>query len=193
MKKIFLVLAIFGMLQTTFAQKKKNSRTTSQKTHSKKSSTSEAINDGDVLANAGIGVIGLGIPIYAGVDYGIGNDITIGVEASYQKWKDTFLINDFESTIIGIGATGNYHFGRILKTPKQWDLYMGVGFGYIIWTFDNKNAFNNDNYLSDKSSGIVLGGQIGARYFVGKKFALNFQLGGITALSIFKIGATYKF
>ena len=39
---------------------------------------------GETQLNAGLGFSGWGIPIYAGLDYGIHKDISIGGELSYR-------------------------------------------------------------------------------------------------------------
>ena len=179
--------------QKAVVKKQSSSETVSKKQVSPKRVTSnkldnsEAVNEGDLIANAGIGVLGFGIPIYIGADYGIGNDITIGGEATYQKFNVFGLNSNNIPTIIGIGATGNYHFGRILKIPNQWDIYSGVGLGYMVWTYPNNNNFGGN------SSGVVFGMQIGARYYFGQKFAVNAQVGGISTLSILRFGVSYKF
>lgn len=216
MKRIILVLAVLGMFQTAIAQTKKKtatkaktsvttvkpkpeaktnavasqattSKTNSSKTVSSKKLTSSSYFDkSDFQLNAAIGVSGWGIPIYVGADYGVADDISVGAEVSYRSFKEKDFFYNYNATIIGIGANGNYHFGRLLQTPKEWDLYAGLGLNYYIWTFDN------NNYLGTNSSGIALGGQVGARYFFNKNFALNAELGGASATSAAKIGITFK-
>ena len=203
MKKFLLVFTIFAMLQPAIAQKKKKIVTkppvvekvvekvvvkpSVQKTASKKSSKAEGLSKDDFLFNAGIGTSSFGLPIYVGADYFVDDDISVGAQVSYQTFKETFFGSNYKSTIIGIGANGNYHFGRILESKKEWDFYAGLGLGYYIWSFDNTN------YVGANSSGIGLGGQLGARYFVSKNFAINAELGGATTTSGAKIGISVKF
>jgi outer membrane immunogenic protein len=139
---------------------------------------------GKVQFNAGIGASGWGIPVYAGIDFGVAPDITVGIEGSYRSYNYAF---SEKVSIIGIGVNGNYHFNRVLEIPSKWDLYAGLGLGYYIWNFNNTQIQGYGN------SGIGLGGQVGGRYFFSDKFAINLELGGASSTSGAKIGITYKF
>jgi outer membrane immunogenic protein len=144
---------------------------------------------GRVQFNAGIGASGWGIPVYAGLDFGVAPDITVGVEGSYRSYSQSYFNDKYSSSIIGIGANGNYHFNRVLEIPSKWDLYAGLGLGYYIWN-DN---YNNNNFNRTNASGIGFGGQVGGRYFFSNNFAVNLELGGASSTSGAKIGITYKF
>ena len=153
---------------------------------SAKSTSSVGYKEGDFQLNAGIGASSWGVPFYVGADYFVTNDISVGGTVSYQTLNETFYVTQYKSTIIGIGATGNYHFNRVLKLPKEWDVYAGLGISYFIWSFDS------NNYVGANSSGIAIGGQIGGRYFFNKKFAINAELGGASTTSGARLGITYK-
>jgi outer membrane immunogenic protein len=142
---------------------------------------------GGLQLNAGLGTSGWGTPVYVGLDYGVGSDFTIGGELSYRSQSNNYYGSKYKSSVIGIGANGNYHFNRILEMPSKWDLYAGLGLNYYIWSYDN------DNYKGSDNSNLGLGAQIGARYFFSDKFGLNLELGGGNATSGGKIGITYKF
>ncbi len=173
------------------ASSSKTATTTSSKSSSRKTSSSGSsagyYDKGDFQINAGVGVSGWGVPVYAGLDYGVADDITVGAEVSYRSYTESSFFTDYGFTIIGIGANGNYHFGRILKIPKEWDVYGGLGLNYYIWNYDGVG-----NYFGANNSGISLGGQVGARYFFNKHFGVNAELGGASATSAAKIGITYK-
>lgn len=213
MKKILFLIAVFGMLQTVSAQKKKPSsqkqnttktvtyssspnneykstatviHSTSQKTESNKNLESQFYTKGDLQLNAGVGLLSVGLPLQAGLDYFVTDDISVGVEGSYERLNESFFEEKYQSTVIGIGANGNYHFNRILKIPSKWDLYAGVSVSYFIWSFDQ-------DYLGDNSNGIGFAGQIGGRYFFTNSFGANVELGGGSSTSGVKIGVTYKF
>ena len=158
----------------------------SQKASAQKSNVAVAYSKEDFQLNAGIGVSGWGVPVYVGADYFVDNDISIGAEVSYQTFNETIFVQKYKSSILGIGVNGNYHFRRVLKLPNEWDLYAGIGIGYYIWSFDNVN------YAGSNSSGTGFGGQIGARYFINNKFAINAELGGASTTSGARIGITYK-
>lgn len=161
-------------------------KASSQKASAQKSNVAVAYSKEDFQLNAGIGVSGWGVPVYVGADYFVDNDISIGAEVSYQTFNETIFVQKYKSSILGIGVNGNYHFRRVLKLPNEWDLYAGIGIGYYIWSFDNVN------YAGSNSSGTGFGGQIGARYFINNKFAINAELGGASTTSGARIGITYK-
>ena len=97
MKKLILMIA-FGILSTgAFAQ--------------------APLEEGGVQLNAGVGASGWGVPVYFGLDYGIAKDWTLGGQISFQTDNDPYHYNNssynYNSTAIGIGGNGKYHFNRI--------------------------------------------------------------------------------
>lgn len=156
------------------------------------------LNEGKTQLNAGIGFSGWGTPIYFGLDYGLGNNITVGGEVSYRSFgNSSFGLYDYTYTIIGISGNGNYHFNEVLDLPKKWDLYGGATLGFYIWNNSYKYKGSgsepigyNPSYTGN--SGVGFGIQAGARYFFNNNWGINFETGGG---SIFggKIGLTYKF
>jgi len=123
---------------------------------------------GKMQLNAGVGFSGYGIPLYAGLDYGIAEDITIGGKLSFATHEN--------GMIVGIAANGNYHFNTLLDIPSKWDLYAGLTCGY----------FANSDF------GLGLYAQVGGRYFFNDQWAINLELGGGN-VSGGIIGVTYKF
>lgn len=168
MKKIFIIAAIviFSIL-TIQAQSVHNYKNGKQ-------------------VNAGIGLSGTGFPIYAGIDFYLRQDITLGVEGSLRAFNEDWNGNSYTHTILGISGNGNYHFSDKLQIPKEWDVYAGLNAGLYLW-------FSSSGYHGSNASGIGIGGQIGSRYFFTKTFGLNFELSGGTSLVGCKIGITYKF
>lgn len=167
MKKSFLFIAFCFIATTAFAQ--------------------APLDNGDLQLNAGFGLSGWGTPVYIGVDYGIADDITIGGELSYRSYGQRFGGDNFNSSIIGIQANGNYHFTRIFEMPSKWDLYAGLGLNYYSWSTDDRYK-----EFAAETSGIGVGIQIGARYFFTDKFGVNLEFGGGNATSGGKVGITYK-
>lgn len=143
-----------------------------------------SLNVGELQLNAGIGFSNWGVPIYAGLEYGIHEDITIGGELSYRKKTD----NSVDYTSFGIIANGNYHFNRVLNIPSEFDFYAGVSIGYFNWSVDNLPVGGSATY----SSGINSYLQVGGRYFFDEKWGVNLEFGGGN-ISGAKIGITYKF
>ncbi len=134
--------------------------------------------------NAGLGFSTWGVPIYAGLDFGVHEDITIGPQISFQNYGYTILGEKYNQNLIVLGFNGNYHFNTLLDLPSQWNLYAGLTVGYYIWS--------NDDLPSANSSGLGLYAQVGGRYFFNENFGINLQLGGGTS-SGGTIGITYKF
>lgn len=136
--------------------------------------------------NAGIGFSDWGVPIYAGVDFGVHRDITVGFEGSFRSYSDSWGGTHYSHTIIGLAGNGNYHFNRILEIPSKFDFYAGLNLGFYIWS-------SSSDYHGDGSSGLGLGAQVGGRYFFSKNFGLNLEFGGGNAFSGGKFGITYIF
>lgn len=166
-----------------------------------------ALNKGNVEFNGGIGFSNWGIPLSLGLDYGIGNNITLGGEFTYRVDRgnsgygglysgyyydaDYGYYSNYKQPIIGIAANGNYHFNHLIKViPKNVDLYAGVNLGYYIRT-------NKYDHYYDNSSGLGVGLQTGGRYFFNNNFGVNAEAtvgrminGGLYGI---KVGVTYRF
>jgi outer membrane immunogenic protein len=139
---------------------------------------------GEYQFNAGLGFSDWGVPVYAGVDFGVFNDITAGIEASFRSYNEDIYGARYTSNVFGIAGIGNYHFNTVLEIPKKWDFYAGISLGYYSWSLPA-------DYPGTNSSGFGLGAQIGGRYFFNKQFGLNLEFGGGSAFSGGKIGITY--
>lgn len=140
---------------------------------------------GKTQMNAGIGLSEWGIPLYIGFDYAISNDITLGGEFSFRSFHDQWNHQYYDHTIEGLAGNANYHFNNLLLIPNNWDLYAGLNVGFYIWT-------SSDTYQGSYASGLGLGLQIGGRYFVSKKVALNLEFGSGNAFTNGKFGVTVK-
>jgi hypothetical protein len=136
--------------------------------------------------NAGIGLSGWGVPVYVGLDFGIHRDVSFGIEGSFRSFNQNYTGSRYNSSIIGLSGNVNYHFNRILEIPKNWDFYAGLNLGYYIWSTPS-------NYPGSGSSGLGLGAQIGGRYYINDRFALNLEIGGGNAFSEGKFGISYIF
>lgn len=148
------------------------------------------LEEGGVQLNGGVGVSDWGgVPVYFGVDYGIARDWTIGGQLSFQTDDEPYHHNDIyydgDSSAIGIGANGNYHFNRILNMPSKFDFYAGANVTGYIWNYDNKDYHPGYDTLN-------VGVQVGGRVFFNDHFGLNLELGGGSSVSGAKFGITYK-
>lgn len=123
--------------------------------------------------NAGVGFSNWGVPIYAGLDFGVHESITIGPRISFRTYNHSYFGNKYKNNLVVLSFNGNYHFNQLLELPSEWDLYAGLTLGYYIWNSDT-------DYAGSRSSGIGLDAQIGARYFFSDKFGLNLEFGGGT-------------
>ncbi len=139
---------------------------------------------GEYQFNAGLGLSGWGIPVFAGIDFGVFKDITLGLDASFRSYGENIYGARYTSNVFGIAGNGNYHFNRIFEIPKKWDFYTGLSLGYYSWGLPA-------DYPGTNSSGIAPGIQIGGRYFFNKQVGLNLEFGGGGGVAGGKIGVTY--
>ncbi len=148
-----------------------------------------------ILANAGIGFSSYGIPIYASVDIGVADNITVGGGVSFQS--NTERINVFSDsfrwkhTIFGIGLRGDYHFNELLELANEWDVYAGLGLDYYSWETKLKEGAGSV-YSGSGSGGFGISARVGVRYFFNEKLGANLEFGGGSVLSAGRVGVTLK-
>lgn len=135
--------------------------------------------------NIGVGLSSWGVPIYFGIDHGVGSDFSIGGELSFRDYDEKWSGYRYSHSITGISGNANYHFNRILELNSDWDIYAGVNLGFYIWS-------SPDEYRGNHSSDLGLGAQIGMRYYLSRKVGLNLEFGSGNAFSGGKIGVTIK-
>lgn len=167
MKKFILIIAFGFISNGLFAQ--------------------NPLREGQTQINAGIGISGWGVPVYVGFDYGIAKDWSLGGQLSFQTNDDAYHGYHYDSSAIGIGANGNYHFNTIMNIPKDFDFYAGASLTYYIWNYDDYH-----DYPHPDNTTLGLGLQVGGRYFFNDKFGINLELGGNTGTSGAKFGVTVK-
>lgn len=139
--------------------------------------------------NAGVGFSDWGVPIYAGLDFGVHESVTIGPRASFRNYVYTRSGYEYRQSLTVLSFNGNYHFNQLLNLPSEWDLYAGLTLGYYYWS-DTKSS--SGVYYVGKSSILGLDAQIGGRYFFSDQFGLNLEFGGGTGVGG-SFGITYKF
>lgn len=135
--------------------------------------------------NIGVGLSSWGVPIYFGIDHGVGSDFSIGGELSFRDYDEKWSGYRYNHSITGISGNANYHFNRILELNSDWDIYAGVNLGFYIWS-------SPDEYRGNHSSDLGLGAQVGMRYYLSRKVGLNLEFGSGNAFSGGKIGVTIK-
>ncbi len=169
MKKVILI--VVALFATTFA-------------------FGQRLEVGEIQLNAGLGLNSgdWSTPVYAGVDYGVMPDITVGGFLSYASHDFKYVSGNYKGRWFSIAAKGDYHFNTLLSIPNEWDLYAGLTLAY------NNFSYDWDDYHGDyDDSGLGLGIQIGGRYYFTENWAVNLELGGSDIASGGKIGVTYKF
>lgn len=115
-------------------------------------------------------------PFYAGLDFGVQQNITVGPMISYN-WAYYDPGEGILNTSFDLLGKADYHFGPLLKLPNEWDIYGGmrVGFGFI-----------------NGGTRLLSGIEIGGRWFWNKKWGLNLESVYGNYLSG-NVGVTMKF
>ena len=162
--------------------------------------SAQALGQNKFQINGGVGISGWGVPVYLGADYGIARDVTIGAEVSYRSKKESVDFLENKYSFIGIGVNGNYYFNRLLKLPREFDVYAGATLVYF--NISNSQTYSGpsilrehilSNYRSIASSGLDYGFQVGGRYFFTKNLGVNLEFGGGSFAFGGKLGLTYRF
>ena len=131
--------------------------------------SAQSFGAGDVQINGGLGVSTPGVMVYGSVDVGINDQITVGGELFYRGRN----YNSVKYNNIGILATSNYHFNKLIRRlPSNVDLYGGLSLGYYNWN----NDYKYDNWDPYYDSGFAVRLQTGGRYFFTENFGVNAEL-----------------
>jgi len=141
---------------------------------------------GESQINAGLGFSSNGVPVYAGFDIGVHEDITVGGELSIRSYHDSWDGNSYNHTMIGIAGNGNYHLNTLLELPREWDVYGGLNLGFY---FVNSS---DASYGGTENSGFGLGAQVGGRYYFKDKLGINLEFGGGSTFSGGKVGISIR-
>lgn len=125
------------------------------------------LSKGDKQLNFGLGFSSNGLPVYAGVDFAVHNDVTVGPMVK---------VNFDDNTSFSLLGRADYHFNRIIGIPNNWDFYAGGNIGFNVG-----NDFDLDWGL-----------QVGGRWYWSDKWGLNLEFGGGTGFGTL-IGVSMKF
>ena len=146
---------------------------------------------GDKQVNVGLGLSGWGIPVFAGMDFCVADNFTVGGELSYRNYRDRWGGYDWHHNVFGIVANGNYHFTDILMIPEKWDVYAGANLGFYVFnTYDGPD--NDLDYDGSGVSGLGLGLQVGGRYYFNEKLGVMLEFSGGNAVADGKVGLSIK-
>ncbi|WP_066627709.1 hypothetical protein [Labilibacter marinus] len=127
------------------------------------------LSKGDKQLNMGLGFNSHGIPLYAGVDFAVHDDVTIGPEVNFVLDEYSYITFNFR---------GDYHFNRLLEITPDWDVYAGANAGLGVGDYGG--------------SALQLGIQIGGRYYWSNKWGVNLEFGGGNTFGT-KLGVSMKF
>ena len=149
--------------------------------------------DHDKMLSAGFGITGWGVPIYARIEFPVYDNVTVGGGFSFQTKTENYFGYKYKHTIFGIIARGDYHFNELLEISDEWDVYAGLGLGYVNWNTKYEGGGTTITYGGAGSGGFSIGVHVGGRYFFSDNWAANLEFGGGNVLSGATIGVTYLF
>jgi len=134
------------------------------------SSAQSPIGEGGRQLNLGVGLFDSGLPVYAGMDFGIHPDITVGGQLGLDLGFDYMTI----------AGRGDYHFNTLLEIPRDWDFYAGLSLGFLAGIDENID------------SSVDLGIQVGGRYYWNSDWGINLEFGGGNNLSGGRFGVSKR-
>ncbi len=192
MKKIYklyamMAIAIIGFSNSTFGQE---------------GEIGFAPGKGYKQVNFGIEARGNGIPIYAGMDFGVGEMITIGPRVNFRTFGSTdsrvFFggesVTRQRSTFLTPSFRGDYHFsGHIQGLPPEFDIYAGLSLGFPLGFTSYSMEVNGEVMEEDSSShspSARIWIQVGARYFFTDKLGAHIEF--ISYGADASIGLSYR-
>lgn len=106
----------------------------------------------DIRAYIGANIQDAGTGISVGADYGMGESISVGVQAGYLLSSN--ILTGYEKKAkfgdrFDIKARFNAHLGRVLNLPSQFDIYPGLDL-----SLKNFGAHAGARYFFDKGIGV---------------------------------------
>jgi hypothetical protein len=165
-------------------------------------SYSELVKENKFLINTGIGYSPTPYemrlpPISASVEYMLQElPLSVGGYFGIAMNKADYGIAKYNDTNMGFGARASWHFNLI----KTLDPYISLTLGWVIWqqkVEDTRTEFVNGITYSPSSAEInrgtiLLGFNIGARYFFTKNVGAYLEV-GYNVLSVVSTGLSLKF
>jgi outer membrane immunogenic protein len=139
--------------------------------------------DGFKQLNFGLELEGIGIPVYAGMDFGVSDMITIGPRVSFATDGSSYTMNgidfDARTSVIIPSFRGDYHFsGHIEGLPAELDFYGGLSLGLVL--VNSRSTYEDfdgvEQETTSSNSDIDFWIQAGARYFFSDKWAVHLEL-----------------
>jgi len=131
----------------------------------------EPLSKGKMAVNVGTGFWGLRtgfMPIHAGMEFGITEDISVGYNAGWRLYSD-----GWNHSLFVFQARGDYHFNTLLNLDKVWDVYAGLRIGPAVMTA----PANYPDWLSKQGFNFTVDGYAGGRWYFSDTMALNAEVG----------------
>ena len=147
-------------------------------------------NKGDKEVRVGLGLIGLGVSATA--EYGIMDDLGVGLYAAYERNSLGYVGINYAYTSLYIGPRATYHFNRLLKLDTdKFDLYASAGI--LLRNFSYPDDYWGVYGVKNKTSYTNVVGlfRVGAKY----KFSETLNLFADTGSggSLLQAGIALKF
>lgn len=140
---------------------------------------------GRLQFNLGTGYTNQGIPAYLGADFGIAENLSMGLDGSYRFFNENFGNVMYKHSIITVLGNVNYHFNTMfkLRDHTSTDLYGGFSGGYVM-------AESPALYNGGVETSAVFGAQFGYRMFFNEKLCLDLQVNAMSTYMGVRIGLT---
>ena len=147
-------------------------------------------NKGDKEVRVGLGLVGIGFN--ASAEYGIMDDLGVGLYVGYERNSLGLLGFNFSYNSLYIGPRATYHFNRLLKLdPDKFDFYASAGI--LLRNYSYPDDYWAAYGVSSKQSYSVVNGlfRVGAKY----KFSETLNLFADTGSggSLLQAGVALKF
>lgn len=151
--------------------------------------------------NFGFELDGYGLPVYAGMDFGVGEMITIGPRLVYETKADTYTLNgnkySTRNSVFIPSFRGDYHFsGHIEGLPKELDFYGGLSLGVVTYRGTSKYTNRNGDVFTQDTNTYQdarLWIQLGTRYYFSQNWGVQLEFATLSNNGNGSIGLTYKF
>ena len=143
-----------------------------------------------VQFNAGFGISDQGIPVYAGMDYGLTELISFGGGVQYSAFSESWMGDEWNHSSFLVAINLNYHFDELLNIPSVYNVYAGISLGFEMISSQAEREEVVVDYAGDYSSSLYYSANLGGRYFFSNHFAANLQI-GFGSIIIGRIGISW--
>ncbi|MDZ7743149.1 MAG: hypothetical protein U5Q03_15775 [Bacteroidota bacterium] len=136
-----------------------------------------------VQFNAGFGISDRGVPVYAGLDYGLTELISFGGEVQYSSFRESWQGEDWKHSSFLVAMNSNCHFDELLNISSVYNVYAGIALGFAMVASQPEKEEVVADYEGDQHSSLYYSVNLGNRYFFTEHIAANLQLGFGTTMT----------